>query len=158
MKMPSERNVDSSEDVENQVLGVAIPTSYPTYVDHWAIVVGISKYKYESLNLKYADRDAEELVKLLQAPSGGDFEDDRIVTLINEDATTANITRALRSFLKKPARKDIILIYFASYGAPDIDRPHIVYLLTHETDPRDISGTALLMREVDLSLTGLKQI
>ncbi|MBD2695233.1 caspase family protein [Anabaena catenula] len=147
-----ENNTNSSEDSQNRGLGVAIPTSYATYVDRWAIIVGISKYKHESLNLKYADRDAEELAKLLQTPSGGGFEADHIVKLINEDATTANITRALRSFLKKPAREDIVLIYFASHGAPDIDRPNIVYLLTHDTDPRDISGTALPMREVDLSL------
>ncbi len=150
--MPSETNIDSSEDSENRGLGVAIPTSYATYIDRWAIVVGISKYKYDSLNLKYADRDAEELVKVLQSPSGGGFEKEHIVKLVNEDATTANITRALRSFLKKPAKDDIVLIYFACHGAPDIDRPHIVYLLTHDTDPRDISGTALPMREVDLSL------
>jgi len=150
--MPLEKDTDSSEDSQNRGLGVAIPTSYATYVDRWAIVVGISKYKHESLNLKYADRDAEELCKLLQTPSGGGFEADHIVKLVNEDATTANITRALRSFLKKPAREDIVLIYFACHGAPDIDRPNIVYLLTYDTDPRDISGTALPMREVDLSL------
>jgi len=150
--MPLEKDRDSSEDPQNRGLGVVIPTSYATYVDRWAIVVGISKYKYESLNLKYADRDPEELANLLQTPSGGDFEEDHIVKFINEDATTANITRALRSFLKKPAREDIVLIYFASHGAPDTDRPNIVYLLTHDTDPRDISRTALPMREIDLSL------
>ncbi|MDZ8106420.1 MAG: caspase family protein [Nostoc sp. DedQUE12a] len=147
-----EKNTNSSEESQNRGLGVAVPTSYATYVNRWAIIVGISKYKHQSLNLKYADRDAEELAKLLQTPSGGGFEASHIVKLINENATTANITRALRSFLKKPAREDIVLIYFASHGAPDIDRPNIVYLLTHDTDPRDISGTALPMREVDLSL------
>ena len=131
---------------------VNLPTSYATYVDRWAIVVGISKYKHESLNLKYADRDAEALYELLLTPSGGGFEQDHIVKLVNEEATTANITRALRSFLKKPAKEDIVLIYFACHGAPDIDRPGIVYLLTHDVDPKDISGTALPMREVDLSL------
>ncbi|MEH2154049.1 caspase family protein [Nostoc sp.] len=150
--MPAGKNINSSEESHNRGLQVELPTSYATYVDRWAIIVGISKYKHESLNLKYADRDAEELANLLQTPSGGGFEANHIVKLINEDASTANITRALRSFLKKPAREDIVLIYFASHGAPDIDRPNIVYLLTHDTDPRDISGTALPMREVDLSL------
>jgi uncharacterized caspase-like protein len=67
-------------------------------------------------------------------------------------ATTAAITRALRSFLKKPARDDVVLLYFACHGAPDVDRPNIVYLISHDTDPDDISGTALPMREIDLSL------
>ena len=131
---------------------VNLPTSYATYVDRWAIVVGVSKYKHDRLNLKYADRDAEALYELLLTASGGGFEKDHIVKLVNEEATTANITRALRSFLKKPAKEDIVLIYFACHGAPDIDRPGIVYLLTHDVDPKDISGTALPMREIDLSL------
>ena len=33
--------------------------------DRWAVIVGVSKYQYPNLNLKYADRDAEELYKLL---------------------------------------------------------------------------------------------
>lgn len=130
--MPSEKNTNSSQDSQSRRLGVAVSPSYATYVDRWAIVVGISKYKDERLNLKYADRDAQELVKVLQSPSGGGFEKERIVKLVNEDATTANITRALRSFLKKPAKDDIVLIYFACHGAPDLDRPGIVYLLTHD--------------------------
>jgi tetratricopeptide (TPR) repeat protein len=126
--------------------------SYSGYVDRWAIIVGISKYKDKSLNLQYAAQDAEALYQLLQTPSGGGFEKDHIVKRINDEATTANITHALRSFLKKPAKNDLVLIYFACHGAPDPDRPQIVYLLTYDTDPKDIAGTALPMREIDLSL------
>jgi uncharacterized caspase-like protein/cytochrome c-type biogenesis protein CcmH/NrfG len=126
--------------------------SCTAYAERWAIIVGISQYKDQSLNLKYADRDAEELYKLLLTPSGGAFEADHIIKLTNEDATTAKITRALRSFLKQPAKEDIVLIYFACHGGPDSDRPDIIYLLTHDTDPNDISGTALPMREIDLCL------
>jgi len=118
----------------------------------WAIIVGISKYEKEVLNLKYADRDAEELYQLIQMPSGGGFEADHIKKLINEEATMANVARALRSFMKKPAQDDIVLIYFACHGAPDPDKPNNVYLLTYDTDPDDIAGTAIPMREISLSL------
>ena len=150
--MATEEKPSSSEESQNRGLQVNLPTSYATYVDRWAIVVGISEYKDKSLNLKYAHRDAEALYELLLTPSGGGFEQEHVKKLVNEEATTANITRALRSFLKKPAKEDIVLIYFACHGAPDVDRPGIVYLLTHDVDPKDISGTALPMREIDLSL------
>jgi hypothetical protein len=55
----------SSERLPARGMQAAIPPSFATYVDRWAIVVGISKYKHESLNLKYADRDAEEFYGLL---------------------------------------------------------------------------------------------
>lgn len=72
--------------------------------------------------------------------------------MINGKATTAVITRALRSFLKRPAKDDLVLILILVM-VPDFDRPDIVYLLTHDTDPDDISGTALPMREIGMSLT-----
>ena len=37
-------------------------------------------------------------------------------------------------------------------GTYDLDRPSNVYLITYDTDPDDISGTALPMREIDDSL------
>jgi uncharacterized caspase-like protein len=126
--------------------------SYPEYVDRWAVIVGISKYRDERLNLKYAHRDAQALYELLLKPSGGGFAADHVVKLIDEEATTAEVTRALRTFLKRPAKEDIVLLYFAAHGMPDPERPSNVYLLTHDTDPQDISGTALPMREVQAAL------
>ena len=120
--------------------------------DRWADIVGVSKYQYPNLNLRYADQDAEELYKLLLTPNGGGFQSDYICKLTNEQATTGNITRALRSFLKKPAREDLVLIYFACHGSPDPDRPGNVYLLTYDTDPNDIAGTALPMEDIDRAL------
>jgi hypothetical protein len=121
-------------------------------VNRWAIVIGISEYQYNSLDLEYADRDAEEFYQLLISDVGGSFKPKQVVKLINQEATTANITKALRSFLKKPGRDDLVIFYCACHGAPDIDRPENIYLITHDTDPSDIAGTALPMREIHLSL------
>jgi hypothetical protein len=65
--------------------------------DRWAIIVGISRYRYHGWNLRYADRDAEELQNVLLTPSGGNFKKEFICKLTNEEATTANITRAKSS-------------------------------------------------------------
>src|SRR4051794_7417399 len=86
------------------------PSTYQDQIARWAIIIGISKYRNTTLNLKYAHRDAEELYDLLRKPSGGDFAEDHICKLINAQATTEKITWALRSFLKKPARSDLVLI------------------------------------------------
>lgn len=105
------------------------------------------------LNLRFADRDAEELYQLLRTPAGGAFDDSRILKLINEQATHANIRYALYSFLKKPAREDLVLIYFVCHGAPDPDRPQLIYLMTYDADPNNIAGTALPMDELDKALS-----
>lgn len=127
------------------------PTRHREKVNRWAFIVGISKYKYEGINLKYAHNDANELYDLIQTPSGGDFEAKRIKKFIDEEATTAKITGTLRSFLQDPDVDDLVLIYFACHGAPD-PRTGVVYLLTHDTDPDNIPGTAFPMREIDAAL------
>ena len=43
-------------------------------------------------------------------------------------------------------------IYFAGHGAPDPDRPDNHYFLTHDTDPDDIAGSAVPMREIKIAL------
>lgn len=126
--------------------------SQPENFNRWAIIVGISKYQDASLNLQYADRDAEKLYQLLRTPSGGHFQEDFICKLTNKAATTGNIVRALRAFLKKPAREDLVIIYFACHGAPDPERPENVYILTHDTNPADIAGTALPVGDINRAL------
>lgn len=143
---------DSQPSITSRATLVNAPGRYRPDIDRWAVIVGISEYQHLSLNLCWAHRDAEELHSLLLTPAGGSFAADHIQLLVNQAATTHAISRALRSFLKKPAREDVVLIYFACHGGPDPDRPNNLYLLTHDTDPDDIAGTALPMREIDLSL------
>jgi uncharacterized caspase-like protein len=130
----------------------AVPRHYPALVDRWAVMVGISNYRHARWNLRFADRDACALHELIMKPSGGAFAADKVLLLTNEDASTANVTKALRSFLKRPDAEDIVFLYFACHGAPDPDRPENLYLITHDTDPADIAGTAVPMREIDLAL------
>lgn len=128
---------------------------YPVVVNRWALIVGVSEYHHAGWNLDYADEDARALADFIRTPAGGGFEADKILALIDAEATTAEVTRGLRTFLKKPDRNDIVLLhfaYFACHGAPDPDRPDNLYLLTTDARPDDISGTAVPMREVELAL------
>ena len=84
--------------------------------EKWAIIIGISKYKDSSLNLKYADRDAQDFYDILTQEKEGFFKKDNIVKLINENASRDNIYDVLREFLQKPGTDDLVLIYFACHG------------------------------------------
>ena len=72
--------------------------------------------------------------------------------LIDEEATKANLDKAFRSFLQKPAREDLVLIYFACHGAPDPKRPANIYLITHDTDPDEVAATAMPMDHIQEAL------
>src|SRR5688572_4947 len=149
--MSSEESIPDNNYGKRNLAAITDRNQYKTG-NRWAIIIGISKYKNTDLNLRYADRDAEELYQLLLTPSGGGFEQDHIKKLTNEQATKSEIGRILGSFLKKPAPEDLVIIYFACHGSPDPDRPENVYLLTFDTDPLDIAGTALPMEDIELSI------
>jgi tetratricopeptide (TPR) repeat protein len=120
--------------------------------NHWAIIIGISHYKDSTLNLNFAHQDAEDLYSILIESNGGSFKEDHIIKLINEDGTFRNIKTALGSFLKKPARDDVVLIYLSCKGGIDPDRPFNTYLLPYDTDVHNIAGTAVPMWELGNSI------
>ena len=120
--------------------------------ENWAVIIGISHYKDSNLNLNYAHKDAEDLYNILMKSNGGFFKEDNVVKLLNEDASSFNIIRALRRFLQKPARDELVLIYFSCHGAFDPMRPKISYILPYDTDRDDIPTTGVPMREIESSI------
>jgi uncharacterized protein YjbI with pentapeptide repeats/uncharacterized caspase-like protein len=136
------KNVEPIENYNDLVIG-----------EHWAIIIGISNYQDFNLNLQFAHRDADDLYNLLIESNGGPFKEDHVKKLINENATFQNIRKALGSFLKRPAKDDLVLIYFSCHGAPDPDRPDNMYILPYDTDPYNLTDTALHMAEIQLSIS-----
>jgi len=88
----------------------------------YAVVVGISDYKYAVPrgqpgfgNLNYSDDDAVKftaLLKSLGVPGGN------IITLINSDATYANITQSLAHVFPRASADDMVMFFFSGHGGP----------------------------------------
>ncbi|MBD2025821.1 caspase family protein, partial [Leptolyngbya sp. FACHB-711] len=140
-----------SDQPSTRKLAPIDPELYSQYrdVDRWAVIIGISKYQDASLNLRYADRDAESLYELLLTENGGKFKPENICKLVNAEATYAKIREALYDFLDKPKREDLVLIYLACHGASNPNRPDQLYFLTHDVNLSKIAATALPMDEID---------
>jgi len=121
----------------------------------WAVVIGISRYKYagENLpNIRFADKDAEAFYSFLISEHGGKFSKVNTRLLLNEDATYKNMREALFDFLKKAIEEDIVYIYFSGHGSPEPDNRDNLYLLPYDTDPARIASTAFPMRDVEAAL------
>ena len=121
------------------------PSRRPLYLPGkcWAVIIGVSAYEDRRLTLRYAHRDARAIYDFLLTPAGGAFSAKTTRLLIDEQATTRNVTRAMSSFLAAAAKDDLVLIYLACHGAPDetgVGRP--LYVLTYDSDLADIAGTA----------------
>jgi uncharacterized caspase-like protein len=117
----------------------------------FAVVIGISHYAKSDgqiNDLRYADRDAQAVLDFLKSPAGGGVVDEDALLLLNDDATTENIRHALFTFLTKPQEQDTVVIYIAGHGAPDPLDPRNLYLITADTKPDDMGGTAFPMWQI----------
>ena len=149
------QNDDATEGIQERDLTRQRQQSAnaPRIENCWAVIIGISKYQHEEWNLKYAHRDAEELSKLLQKSAYGPFSEENIKLLVDEEATTRNITKILRGDLTRPKENDLVLLYFSCHGVQDPRRPENMYFLTHDSEADNIGGTALPMSEVDVAVS-----
>ena len=123
--------------------------------NRWAVVVGISEYQHAKEGippLKYAHNDAQSFMDFLYSPNGGGFKPDNTKLLLDEQATANNIRSSLFTFLKKAEKDDLVIIYFAGHGAPEMGRPDNLYLITYDTDPNDLASTAFPMWDMETAL------
>jgi hypothetical protein len=141
--------VPESTGVQNPALPKVAPVRITG--DKYAIVVGISKYQHQGAglrNLKYADRDAQDFLAFLESPAGGGFRKENIRALFNEEATVQSLRTALYTFLTKPGETDTVILFFAGHGDEDPNDNRNLYLLTYDTDPDNMGGTAFPMWEL----------
>jgi tetratricopeptide (TPR) repeat protein len=114
----------------------------------YAMVVGISKYQKlpPELYLQFPGADADSFGKYLTSPNGARVPADQMLVLTDEQATTAALRNAFQTFLKtRPGKKDTVFILIAAHGTVDNRGGYIV---TYDSDPQDLSTTALPMSEV----------
>jgi tetratricopeptide (TPR) repeat protein len=117
--------------------------------DKWALVIGISKFQDESINLKYAAKDAQDFHDFLV--SDCNFARDHVKLLTDKDATRERILDELGdSWLPRMANPDdLVLIYISSHGSPSqIDVAGVNYIVAHNTDRDRLYATGIPIQEL----------
>jgi WD40 repeat protein len=135
--------------------------AHATPPEVWAIVAGVSKFRGETLELRYAAKDADDFARALQVAANGLFGKDHVhltvLTSSQADAdrrpTRANLVRTLEEVRKaKPA--DVLVLYLAGHGVNYGGQDGDFYYLTADarsadlTDPEVRKQTALSSREL----------
>lgn len=97
------------------------PGSVPIAGEHWALLIGIDKYRDREIPaLGTAVKDAEAVRDLLIERYG--FKSDRVRTLLNEQATRVAIEGALYRLGQQAGPNDSVFIYYAGHGQTDIEK------------------------------------
>lgn len=125
------------------------PVEAKTVADKWALIIGISKFKDPSMNLKFPAKDARDLYQYLI--SEGNFAPDHVKLLLNEEATREKILSYLGDkWLPRVANpNDLVLIYISSHGSPStLDVGGVNYLVAHDTNKESLFSTGIPMQDL----------
>lgn len=117
----------------------------------WALVVGVSKFQNPELNLRYADKDANDFSQFLTDQVG--FEKDHVKVLTNENATLKSVLSHLGStWLPHMAEpNDLVVVFISTHGTPgeaDYNKANSNYLLTYDSEPENLFVTAMDMQDL----------
>lgn len=115
---------------------------------------GVSRYQFSELNLKYADKDATDLEKVMQEMKGKGFENVYTMTILNEDVTPAAIKKA-KEFVQNAKPDDTFVLFIAGHGMHDKDADATYYYLTSNADLNNLKSTAADFETIEDLLQGI---
>ena len=102
--------------------------------------IGISEFQNSEWNLTYADDDATSLHEVFTDGNSPVYNQVNGQLLLNQDATRGNIIEAFDSLAKIVHPKDQVVLFIASHG---INEKGFYYVLTHDADKTNLTGTCL---------------
>jgi tetratricopeptide (TPR) repeat protein len=128
----------------------------------FALLIGVSQYQKlpQDQWLQFAHADASTFAAHVRSQRGGALPPENVVELTNEKATTAALRNAFQTFLKgRAGKQDTVVILIAGHGTVEVPGSKQAFILTYDSDPQDLAGTALPMDELqELVSTQLSKV
>ncbi len=104
--------------IESKPAEIAVEYQTPTQETVlYVLAIGINIYKNPSLNLNYAQNDAESFVELIKKESDVLFDKVETHELYNEEANRTNILGVLDLLSNKIKPGDVFYFYYAGHGS-----------------------------------------
>ena len=110
----------------------------------WVLSVGVSRYAEESINLKFADHDAERIAEVLKTQEGVLFNKVNTLVLTDKQATRGAILQGMSQFLSQAAEDDVVLIFLAGHGLQD-RQTGTYYFVPHNANAENLIYEGLPM-------------
>jgi uncharacterized repeat protein (TIGR02543 family) len=107
--------------------------------EYWAVLVGVSDYKYAIGDLSYCDDDVRDLSDILSPVWGSSH----VRTLIDSQATKANILDAIDWLADNAGPEDTVLFSFSGHGSDYLDGYLSPYDALTYSWANDISSSTL---------------
>jgi WD40 repeat protein len=125
-------NAQGAESLKQTVYTTS--TADPGPSDVYVVAIGVSEYRNNAYNLRFAAKDALDLVSAYRdgAPRGAMHGQVHILDLTNEKATRTGIRQA-KEWLKQARVNDLVVVFAAGHGMTDARQDY--YFGTYDIDP-----------------------
>lgn len=118
--------------------------------DLYLVTIGTSLYKDKRFNLKYASKDAQDMVEtFIRDPAYGHVYHRM---LLDEQSTKENIEK-LKDFLQRSNRNDVVMVFLAGHGLLDENLDY--YYATYDIDFNTPALKGMLFSEIEELLDGI---
>lgn len=113
-------------------------------------MVGISRYADATVpTLGYARKDAETFASTLRDAAIGRFLPDRVITLLDDQATLRNVKSQIELLARVVTEDDLFVVFLSTHAAPgEVDLAGDPYFVAYDTEKSDLYATGLAMREL----------
>jgi uncharacterized caspase-like protein len=130
------------------------PSTSEGIAGNWAVVIGISEYRDTRIpSLRYASADARSFHQWLVSQEGGRYAPQRVLLLVDAEATGERMRSALFEWLKQALAEDMVTIFFAGHGSPESpDNPGNLFLLPYDAKYDNIPSTGFPMWDIETAL------
>ena len=127
------------------------PTAPP---DVYVVAIGVSDYKNKAYSLRYAAKDALDLVKAYQAieQRPGSKTKVHVLNLTDQKATRPEILKA-KDWLRQSKINDLVVVFAAGHGMTDEQSNY--YFGTHDIDPQHPATSGLPYEDFENLLDGI---
>ncbi len=112
----------------------------------YAVAMGVSEYANPEWNLKYAAKDARDILERVKARSGSSYGEIKELLLTDREVTKESLGK-IRDFLSKATVDDTVLLFVAGHGL--LDSKYDYYFGTTDIDFDNPSANGIAIEEFD---------
>lgn len=145
-------NEQGVESLKQTVYTISTAETAPP--DVYVVSIGVSDYKETTYNLRYAAKDANDLVNTYKAIEQRPRNKSKVhvLDLTNQKATKPEILKA-KAWLKHSKINDLVVVFAAGHGMTDENSDY--YFGTHDIDPKYPATNGLPYEEFENLLDGI---
>jgi hypothetical protein len=83
------------------------------------VAVGVGKYRDPQLDLRFAAKDARDVIATFRSQAGGLYSDVRVTELLDQEATRGQIEKALNDLRQRVRSSDVTVVFLSGHGFND---------------------------------------